>query len=291
MKYLLQRIWFSLLLLLFAVPVAAYDFPPLTDRVVDQANLLSPQFRAELVARLKAHEDKTTNQIVVVTINSLGGYSIEQYGVELGRAWGIGQKLKNNGVVLLIAPQERKMRIEVGYGLEGTLTDALCSIIIDRRLRPAFKRGDFAVGIQSGVEGIISILNSEMPEDLKKSATADFSEVVLPMLFFPFLISFLLSPFIRGKNAFFPAVFFGIIGGSIAGIVASSLLSGSTLIVVTTALLIGIIVGVVFFVLIYLNIWNGVGVETLGGRRPPLDGGGFSGGGGSFGGGGASGNW
>src|SRR5215218_7000104 len=114
-------------------------FPPLTGRVVDAANILKPEDRAALERKLKAHEDKTTDQVVVATVPGLGGTSVEDYANRLFRHWALGQKAKNNGVLLVVAPNERKARIEVGYGLEGALATSMA---------PKFKQNDFPGGLQ-----------------------------------------------------------------------------------------------------------------------------------------------
>ena len=116
-------------------------FPPLTGRVVDDAHLLTPADKAAIESDLKALEDKSSDQLVVYTTNSLQGYPIEDYGYQLGRAWGIGQKGTNNGIVLIVAPNERKVRIEVGRGLEPRFTDALSKLIVQNAILPRFKRG------------------------------------------------------------------------------------------------------------------------------------------------------
>ncbi len=122
-------------------------FPALTGRVVDEAGILDAATRDKLEKLSADLEAKSTDQLVVVTLKSLQGTSIEDYGYQLGRHWQIGQKDKNNGVLLIVAPNERKVRIEVGYGLEGTLTDALGSFIIQQAILPRFRAGDFAGGI------------------------------------------------------------------------------------------------------------------------------------------------
>jgi uncharacterized protein len=138
---------------------AAPKFPALAGRVVDEAGLLTADDRQRMTAELAALEEKSTDQLVVVTLRSLQGYEIEEYGYQLGRAWGIGQKgAKNNGVLLIVAPNERKVRIEVGRGLEPQLTDALTKLIIENRILPAFRRGDFAGGIKLGAEDIRGVL-------------------------------------------------------------------------------------------------------------------------------------
>jgi uncharacterized protein len=150
---------------LFAVlALAAPNFPPLTGRVVDAANILKPEERASIEAKLKAHEDKTTDQVVVATVPSLDGLEIEDYGNRLFRAWELGQKGKNNGVLVLIAPNDRKLRIEVGYGLEGTLTDALSKVIASTSIAPKFKSGDFAGGIDAGIDAVLSTLTNDAAE-------------------------------------------------------------------------------------------------------------------------------
>ncbi|TNC12369.1 TPM domain-containing protein [Methylobacterium terricola] len=143
---------------------AALDLPPLTGRVVDGAGLLRPEERAALAATLKAHADKTTDQVVVATLPSLQGTSVEDFANRLFRAWGLGAGAKNNGVLFLVAPNERKVRIEVGYGLEGALTDALSKVIIASAVAPKFKAGDFPGGIRAGVDGILGILSGDAAE-------------------------------------------------------------------------------------------------------------------------------
>jgi uncharacterized protein len=138
--------------------LAAPTFPPLTGRVVDDAGVLSPQIQDRLNALLAQEEKETRNQVVVATLKSLQGYPIEQYGYQLGRAWGIGQKGKNNGALLIVVPSEHKVRIEVGYGLEGELTDAQSKIIIDQFMLPAFRRGDYNAGVLAGADAIIKVL-------------------------------------------------------------------------------------------------------------------------------------
>src|SRR2546423_1610627 len=143
---------------------AALDFPSLSGRVVDDANILDQTTRAALTQKLADLETKTTDQLVVVTLRSLQGTSIEDFGVELGRVWQIGQKDKNNGVLLIVAPNERKVRIEVGYGLEGALTDAVSRLIIANAIAPRFRENDFAGGISRGVDDIISVLTGDAEE-------------------------------------------------------------------------------------------------------------------------------
>jgi uncharacterized protein len=136
-------------------------FPALTGRVVDAAHLLSPQDQAALTAALAGLEARTTDQLVVVTLPSLQGQTIEQYGYQLGRHWGIGQKDKDSGALLIVAAGDKQVRIEVGYGLEGTLTDAATKIIIETSILPAFRTGDDAGGIKAGTAQIIKLLEAD----------------------------------------------------------------------------------------------------------------------------------
>lgn len=141
-----------------AAQAAAADLPALTGRVVDNANLLTPAQEAGLTQQLTALEQRTTDQLVVVTTPSLGQRTIEQYGLALGRAWGIGQRGKDNGVLLVVAPTERKVRIEVGYGLEAILTNARAQQIINESIVPQFRQSRWHEGIDAGTEAIVATL-------------------------------------------------------------------------------------------------------------------------------------
>lgn len=136
----------------------------LTDRVVDAAGILSPAQEQELIDKLAAYEKESSDQIVVATVPSLNGMDVETYANRLYRAWGIGQKSENNGILLLVAPNERKVRIEVGYGLEGTVTDALSSIIIQNAIIPEFRSGEYGTGVIKGVDDILQVLHGEGAE-------------------------------------------------------------------------------------------------------------------------------
>ena len=151
----------SITLLWVVLAIADIKFPTLSGRVVDNANLLNQSTRYQITEMLQQHEKQTSNQIVVVTLPDLQGYTIEEYGYQLGRHWKIGQKGKDNGVLLIIAPTDRKVRIEVGYGLEGALTDALSANIIHTKILPKFRSGDFDGGVIAGVQSIIAAINNE----------------------------------------------------------------------------------------------------------------------------------
>lgn len=134
------------------------NYPSLTGRIVDQVGLLSSADRAQIETELAKLEGTSTDQLAIVIVNSLDGYSIEDYAIGLARKWGIGQKDKDNGVVLLVAPTERKVRIEVGRRLEPMLTDTMSKLIIQNAILPGFRRGDFAGGIRAGVRDIKDVL-------------------------------------------------------------------------------------------------------------------------------------
>ncbi|MCK2084034.1 TPM domain-containing protein [Aeromonas sp. 3925] len=158
---MMLRALLPLLLLWTAALQAAPNFPALSGRVVDEAALMSRKQAHQLTQQLAAFEKRSGIQLVVVSVDSLDGETIEEYGYQLGRHWGIGQKGKNNGVLLLIAQDERKVRIEVGYGLEGALPDAIAANIIQTRILPAFKRGDMVAGVVAGSQGIMQALAGE----------------------------------------------------------------------------------------------------------------------------------
>lgn len=247
-----------------AGPAFAQTFPKLTGRVVDEAHLLKPEQVAALDAKLAGLEQQSQRQLVVVTLPSLEGYEIEDYGYRLGRAWGIGDKGRNDGALLIVAPNERKVRIEVGYGLEGILTDALSSVIISREIVPRFKVGDYAGGIDAATDQLIAQL--KLPDDeARKVAQAagsqqkkasepkfDFGTVVFLFVFFFFFV----LPFLRAMRG----------GGRRYG------RSPGVMIFPTGG-------------------WGGGSDWGSGGGSSWGGGGGFSGGGGSFGGGGSSGDW
>lgn len=147
--------WLVALLLIGVItPATAQTFPPITGQVVDAAHVLNPAQIAALTAQSAEIEKATTRQFIVATIPDLQGYTIEDYGYRLGRAWKIGQQEANNGIILIVAPNDRKVRIEVGYGLEPIMTDALSSQIVRNTILPKFKAGDLPGGIIAGAAEI-----------------------------------------------------------------------------------------------------------------------------------------
>ncbi|HWL47980.1 MAG TPA: TPM domain-containing protein, partial [Sphingomonadaceae bacterium] len=155
------------LLLLLASPAHALTFPPFTGLVVDAAHILPADRAAALTAKLEAFQQKTGRQLVVATVPSLEGRDIADYGYQLGRAWSVGLSDVNNGAILLVAPNERRVRIEAGYGLEPVLTDAFASVIITTQILPRFRAGDMAGGIEAGVDALVTQLS--LPDDQAKA--------------------------------------------------------------------------------------------------------------------------
>jgi uncharacterized protein len=275
MAGMLRRgILFSLVLVLSLAPALAEpNFPALTGRVVDDAKLLSTADEQSLIADLEALEKKSSDQVVVVTLPSLQGYAIEDYGYQLGRHWGIGTKQLSNGVLLIVAPNERKVRIEVGRGLEPILTDALSKIIVENAILPRFRAGDFVGGIKDGVRDITLTLTGDAAE-LEQRAGArraqDQTTDWVMVIFWMVIISWFIWVSWRSAQAPFAQ---GRYGGSAQR--PSSLGRYGAPIIIPGRGWGGSRGG-----------WGGGGFSGGGGF-----GGGFGGGGGGFGGGGASGGW
>lgn len=251
----------ALLVFVFAaVPaLAAPQFPPLTGRVVDDAHMLSPQAEQKLDADLARLEAQTGHQMVVATIPDLQGYDIADYGYQLGRTWGIGRKGQDDGVLFIVAPNERKVRIEVGYGLEPVLTDALSSVILQTKVLPKFRAGQMEQGVLDGAEAVIQQLS--LPDDQAKQNVAQAAQAQTQAHDDGGGISFglvILIVFIFWVLASLLGGFGGRRGGSSLWWLLPLMMSG-----------------------------GGRGRGDWGGGG----GGGFSGGGGSFGGGGSSGSW
>jgi uncharacterized protein len=255
----------ALIFAFFAIGAVAFaadlKFPPLTGRVVDDAHILSPATVQRLDGELADLQAQTGHQLVVATVPDLQGHEIEDYGYQLGRAWALGKKGVNDGAILLVAPKERKVRIEVGYGLEPVLTDALASVILQQKVLPQFRQGHMEQGVVDGAEALIAQL--KLPDEQAKAnvAQAEAQPALrpvdqgsdrfhLPAMLVVVLVLWVLSALLRsgGRRGlggwwWLPFLFMG--GGRGGG-------------------------------------WGGGG---FGG------GGGFSGGGGSFGGGGSPGSW
>jgi uncharacterized protein len=262
-------------------------YPRLTGRIVDNANLLTPAQEAELARKLEALERASSRQLVILTAPDLGGRSIDEYGVGLGRAWRLGQAGANNGAVLIVAVAEKKVRIEVGYGLEGILTDALASQIIRDRITPRFRADDYPGGINAGADAIIEQLRAppEAAEARAAAAARSANEgrsrrggessplglLIWGGLLLFFLVPLALGRLLLGRRRSGPWGRGGRVstwgpGGGGSGL--GWMLAGAV-----------------------LGNLTGRGGGGGGGWGGGSGGGGFTGGGGSFGGGGASGGW
>jgi uncharacterized protein len=250
---------------LTALPAAAQPkFPALTGRVTDAANVIPDDIETRLTQKLESLEKQSQRQFVIATVPSLQGYEISDYGYQLGRAWGIGNKERNDGVLLLVAPTERKVRIEVGYGLEGTLPDGLGFLIVNNQIVPRFKAGDLPGGIEAGADAIIKQLTlpPEQAQQIAAQAVRQNQESSQGMplgtiLFMLFILFFFVLPIFRAARGH---------GGR-----RRSRGWGAPI--------------------IWMPGGFGGGGGFSGGGGGGFGGGGFSGGGGSFGGGGASGSW
>lgn len=256
----LTLLWLALL----SGPTFAAEpsYPALTGRIVDGANLIAPEARQRIEAKLKAHEDKTSDQLVVATVPSLQDVPIEDFANGLFRFWKLGQAKTNNGVLMLVAPKERKVRIEVGYGFEGALTDALSKVIITTAVAPKFKTGDFAGGIEGGVDAILSILAGDAEEWQRRaelrndesSFAEDLAVIVAMVVIFLIIVSILREAMRQGGSR------------------RHRLRDGR-------------------WVVLPPSTGSGWSGGSGGGWSSGSSSGGFSGGGGSSGGGGASGDW
>ena len=196
------KVGLVLLLWVFALTAqAALKFPELTGRVVDNAQMIEPAVREQLTQQLQAHEKATGEQLVVVTLPNLQGTDIADFGYQLGRYWGIGQKDKNTGALLIVARDDRKLRIEVGYGLEDRLTDAQSSVIINQVITPAFKTGNFSKGISDGVAAMLVVLGGnplDEPSTVYDSGGNQESDFVSrhPGIFVFLVMLFILTVFV-----------------------------------------------------------------------------------------------
>ena len=285
---------FCVIVMVILLPHLAFalEVPQLRGRVNDYANMLSPGASQRLEQALADFERSDSTQIVVLTINSLEGESLEEYSIKVAEAWRIGQAKLDNGAILLIAKQERKIRIEVGRGLEGVLTDLVSGRIIRGDISPFFKKNDYDTGITAGVSSIMQVVRGEykaQPRDLKqgkKSAEPVFTLLVFLLVAVVFLGS--LSKYLGGAAGAAGLSLIGFLTFPGLGILVLALLGAA-----------GFVLG-----LLVTFMFGGGGRGSGGGFGGPFIGGGFgggssggggfggfSGGGGSFGGGGASGDW
>lgn len=281
----------ALVLSLCGMLAAAADVavPPLTGRVVDQTATLSAADVSDLEQKLKSFEDRKGSQIAVLMIPTTAPEAIEQFAIRVVEQWKLGRKKVDDGALLLIAKDDRKLRIEVGYGLEGALNDATAKRIIDEIITPRFKAGDFVGGINAGVDRMISVIDGEplpAPKPLERMSPGALDALGE---FFPVII---IGALVAGGvlRAMFGRLFGALLtGGGLAFL--AWLFVGLW----SVALIVGLI-GFVFTLVGDAVTSGGPGGFSSGGSRGGSSwggsgGGGFSGGGGSFGGGGASGSW
>jgi uncharacterized protein len=271
--------------------------PPLTGRVVDQTGTLSSVDIASLTQTLKEFESRKGSQVVVLIVPTTGEETIEQFSIRVAEAWKIGRKKIDDGALLVIAKNDRRLRIEVGYGLEGALTDATTKRIIDEDITPKFKAGDFGGGVSAGIDKMVRIVNGEKLPDPEPPHWQDSQSFDPSDLFNPFLI--------------IPAIFFGGLLRSLMGRLLGSVAAGALTALIAwfmvgsliAALVVGMIASV--FVLVSdsftsagppgrrgsIGGWSGGSGGSWSSGGSSSSSGGFSGGGGSFGGGGSSGSW
>jgi uncharacterized protein len=278
-------------LLLTAVSLMALEVPKLNGRVNDYAQLLSPATQRHLEGVLRSFEQTDSTQLVVLTITSLEGMAIEDFSIRVAEQWKIGQKGLDNGAILVISRNDRKLRIEVGYGLEGKLTDLMAGRIIRDVITPAFKAGNFDQGVVAGVEAMMATVKGEYAAPAggghASGGKRPFDSLIVPFIAFLFIVSKL-----------------GMLGrilGAIAGAVLLPVLMvvfmKAGLILLLASIPIGLLAGLLISIIMggisggrHMGggYWGGGGFSS---GDSGFSSGGFSGGGGGFGGGGASGDW
>jgi uncharacterized protein len=286
-------LFFSFFLFFFPSMVQALAVPALQGYVNDYAGMISPETKGRLEAELKGFEQTDSTQLVILTVPSLEGDPIETFSIKVGETWKIGQKTKDNGIIMVVAKQERKIRIEVGRGLEGRLTDLLAGRIVDLVITPRFKRGDFDGGFQAGISALVDATRGEFKAD-ERTMTRKNSGV--PSFFTFLVVGFVALLFIGSLSR--------IVGGIAGAAGLPALLHLSLfplgLVGLILAALAGLGIGLFLPTLFSGGAGRGGGFWTGGGFFPTGggggwgggdSGGGFSGGGGDFGGGGASGDW
>jgi len=260
--------------------------PPLTARVIDQTGTLTPDDRATLTAKLAALEAGKGSQLVVLLVSSTEPETIEQYGIRVAEAWKLGRKGVDDGAILIVAKDDRKLRIEVGYGLEGALPDAIAKRIVGEDIAPHFRSGDYAGGINAGIDRMIAVVNGEALPAPKpgRGASGSSKHPPLELLFVAFIIVWgLMSAVRRVLGTGIASLGVGGILGFIGTLVLASLAAGVVI----------AIVAAIFAAIAWSSGGgrHGGGGFYGGGFGGGGGGGGFSGGGGGFGGGGASGDW
>jgi len=277
----MKAIWVALLaLLLGGAAQAEVAVPPLVRRVTDLTATLDAQQTQTLEARLAAFEAKKGAQLAVLIVPSTQPETIEQFGIRVAEAWKLGRKGVDDGALLLVAKNDRTLRIEVGYGLEGVLNDATAKRIVDEIIVPHFKRGEFYPGIESGTAAMLRVVDGESLPPPKRAAASGKYDIE-SLFFIAFGLVVVVGGMLRALLGRFPAAL--LMGGALGGLAW----------LMVAPLLVALLVGFMAFVFVLLGgSGRGYGGGGVGGTSGGgFGGGGFSGGGGGFGGGGASGRW
>lgn len=280
-----------LLLLLWPLPSTALEVPQLKGRVNDYAGMLAPATVSQLENSLKAFEEEQSTQLVVLTIPGLEGESLEEYSIKVADTWKIGQAGLDNGAILLIAKNDRKIRIEVGYGLEPTLTDLISGRIIRNIIAPSFKRGDFDQGVIDGVTAMMATVRGEFSSQTVQPTRNQGELQAFPIMLMAVLL-FIGKVF--GRNKMLAATI-----GGVAAPVLGYLILGAKWLIIAILIPAGVVGGLIASAFAASSL-SSRGIRR-GSNRPyggygggfggGFGGGGFGGGGGGFGGGGASGGW
>jgi uncharacterized protein len=285
----------ALLMCWCSLALADVAVPPLSGPVVDRTGTLSSDDIAALTQKLRDFEARKGSQVAVLIVPTTAPEAIEQYSIRVAEAWKIGRKKVDDGAILLVAKNDRKLRIEVGYGLEGALTDVTSQRIIDEIITPKFRSGDFAGGISAGVDRIIGVIDGEplpAPKRQQDYGSSSNLEGLFPFAIFGI---FIVGGILRS------------IFGPLIGSVATGGVTGVLVWLAVGSIIVSGIIGVIAFIFTMIGAsfvtngrggtWSGGGYSGggggsySGGSSSSSDSGSFSGGGGSFGGGGASGSW
>ena len=257
--------------------------PPLTQRVTDLTSTLDAQQIRKLDSRLAEFEANKGAQLAVLIVPTTAPETIEQFGIRVAETWKLGRKKVDDGALLLVAKDDRTLRIEVGYGLEGVLNDATANRIIDEIIVPRFKRGEFYAGIESGTAAMMQVVNGEPLPPPTRRTVAGGQNNIESLMFMAFVLVVAVGGMLRAMLGRFPAAV--LMGGALG------LLAWLTV----APLIIAVLAGAAAFVFVLLGGGGrgigGYGGGGFGGGGYGGGGGGFSGGGGGFGGGGASGRW
>jgi len=279
-KYLLIII--SAILLMPGTWSFALDVPALKGRVNDYADMISPEAESLIEDRLKSFENSDSTQVVILTVNSLEGDALEDFTIRVAEKWKIGQTKKDNGVILFASKNDRRMRIEVGRGLEGVLTDLLSGRILDNVMRPKFKSGDFDGGFLDGTDSIIKACRGEYKNDSPPGSSSGNGMPGNSVIIFFVILYFAVA---------LTSKFSKILSGGIGAAGLPAIVHFGLFPIGLTGIIISAVAGFIFALISpYVPVGGGFSGGSSGGGSS-YGGGGFSGGGGSFGGGGSSGGW